>query len=95
MRDSRFIGLSTPAGRRGWFFDRWTDSDGEWAKVQVLAQDCERISKEFLELERRELGELLYRQEYLCEFIQDGESLFSSDIIGRIFRGEFAPLFAA
>ena len=61
--DGRFIALSTPAGKRGWFHQAWTRGEG-WQRFKVPAKDCPRISPDFLEEERRTLGDFLYRQEY-------------------------------
>jgi hypothetical protein len=35
----------------------------------VTAQDCPRISREFLDGEWKAMGDQWFRQEYLCEFI--------------------------
>jgi hypothetical protein len=43
----RLIALTTPAGKRGWFFEAWTGTE-PWTRVCVTAEDCPRISKEFL-----------------------------------------------
>ena len=55
----RFVAMSTPYGRRGWFFDRWQSADPGWFKVTVPAGGCPRISAEFLAEQERELGPLL------------------------------------
>jgi hypothetical protein len=62
------VALSTPFGRRGWFFRAW-DEEPDWRRVRVKAEECPRISREFLEEERRTLGERYYSQEYGCEFV--------------------------
>jgi hypothetical protein len=77
-RGSKFVALSTPWGRRGFFFDRWQSADPGWLKVEVTAEQCTRIPSEFLAEQQRELGPLLYRQEYCCEFVDSAETLFSS-----------------
>jgi hypothetical protein len=75
----RLLALSTPWGRRGWFYNAW-ESDS-WTKVKVTAAQCDRISAEFLAEERRELGERWYRQEYFCEFTARAGQLFDDDVI--------------
>jgi hypothetical protein len=92
VKNGRFIALSTPAGKRGWFYEQWSHGEG-WHRVEVTAEQCPRISREFLESERRDLGELQYRQEYLCEFIDDGESVFASELVERAFSDDVRPLF--
>jgi hypothetical protein len=92
--DGRFICLSTPSGRRGFFFEAW-NSEG-WEKIQVKAEDCVRISKEFLIAERVALGELMFQQEYCCSFhSESGASVFDLNFIQGIFsNANFKPFFA-
>jgi hypothetical protein len=80
------IALSTPWGRRGWFWEVWSDTDqrGEgWARTMIRAQDCPRIKPAFLEKEKRRLGEWRYAQEYECEFLDPESSVFTSELIAR------------
>ena len=56
------------------------------------ATECPRHSKEFLEEQRRKMGSRRFRQEFLCEFVDDGESLFPRDVIERSIRKEIKPL---
>jgi hypothetical protein len=86
----RFFALSTPAGRRGWFYEQWQHGDG-WTRFNVKANDCARISSEFLADERRALGPLLYAQEYECEFIDSDTSAFSSALIEKALTDDFRP----
>jgi hypothetical protein len=89
--NGRLIALSTPYGRRGWFHESWVNGTG-WKKVRVTAEDCPRISAEFLADELKELGEWQYRQEYCCEFVDTEEQLFSSAIINAALSDEVRPL---
>jgi hypothetical protein len=84
----RLIGLSTPAGKRGWFSDRWHDGGDDWRRIRVPATDCPRISKEFLEVERRSLGERWFKQEYLCSFEDAVGQFFSNSDIESAFSDE-------
>lgn len=64
----RLICLSTPYGKRGFFYDAWTRGGSDWARIEVPAERITRIKADFLEQERRALGESWYRQEYGCSF---------------------------
>ena len=86
----RFLALTTPKGRRGWFFETWMHGEG-WERVSVKASECPRIDPEFLKQEREALGPLLYSQEYECEFIDSDTSAFSSQLIEQALRDDFAP----
>src|SRR5215216_5329910 len=59
--------LSTPYGQRGVFYEAWTNGQG-WDRYTVTAEECPRISPEFLAEERLALPERAYRQEYECSF---------------------------
>ena len=62
----RLVALSTPFGQRGWFYDAWQSNEA-WERVRVTANECPRITEEFLAGERRTLGERWYRQEYMTD----------------------------
>ena len=64
----RLICLSTPYGKRGFFYDAWARGGADWHRVEVPATRIPRITAAFLAQERRSLGEFWYRQEYLCSF---------------------------
>lgn len=83
--------LSTPYGRRGSFWEIWENGDDTWERVRVTADQCPRISAEFLASERAEIGETLYQQEYMCEFIDSNTSAFSSALIEMALTDDFAP----
>lgn len=87
------IALTTPFGKRGFFFDEWEKEGEEWHKFKVTALDCPRISPEFLEEERRALGEWWYNQEYMCQFTDRVDSLFSHESIMAAFDNDVQPLF--
>lgn len=72
----RLVCLSTPFGRRGFFHAEW-HGEGEWHRVRISAAECSRIPPEFLETERRALGERWFAQEYGCEFMDMAGAVFS------------------
>ena len=64
----RLICLSTPHGRRGFFWQAWAKGGADWHRIEVPAGRIPRIGPEFLAEERRALGDSFYRQEYECSF---------------------------
>jgi hypothetical protein len=76
----RLIAVSTPFGKRGFFYDEWSGSH-RWKRVKVTADECRRIPADFLEEERQALGDRWFRQEYLCSFEEMLGSVFSGDDI--------------
>jgi hypothetical protein len=92
--NGRIIALSTPAGKRGWFYLEWASGQG-WFRTKVVADDCPRISSEFLEDERRILGEHQFMQEYMCEFYDADSAVFSSEMIEAAMSDHVEPLWEA
>lgn len=88
----RLVALSTPFGRRGWYFDEWTGK-APWQRVKVTALQCPRITREFLETERLALGDRWYAQEYLCSFEEAVGAVFSSADIAAAVTNDVQPLF--
>ncbi len=68
VSNGRMICLSTPYGKRGFFYDAWSRGGDDWARIEVQAERISRISPQFLARERRTLGEAWYRQEFECSF---------------------------
>lgn len=83
--------MSTPHGKRGFFWEEWEHGGPRWTRIAVPATECPRISKEFLEEERLK-GSLYFRQEYLCEFVQTDDSVFREEDIDACLRDDVPAL---
>lgn len=92
--DGQFVMLSTPAGKRGFWYENWHDNDPKWTRVRVPASDCPRISKEWLAEELKALGAARFSEEYELAFIDADSSAFPTSIIDRAFTTELLPLWA-
>jgi Terminase large subunit, T4likevirus-type, N-terminal len=84
--------LSTPAGRRGVFFEEWSEGEG-WERYEIPAAECPRILPEFLEEEREALPSWVYRQEYECSFEETEDQVFTHEMVERAVTSEVTPLF--
>jgi hypothetical protein len=93
VSEGRLVGLTTPHGKRGWFYEAWSDPTQDWHRVKVTAEECPRLSEEFLRQEKREIGRWMYRQEYLCEFVDPVGQMFRTDEIEGAFDPDVEPLF--
>lgn len=91
----RLIALSTPWGRRGWFFNAWEYGGDAWQRFRVPATECPRITAEFLTEELRELGPLRFASEFKCQFVDTDEQFFPTALIERALTDEVTPLWAA
>lgn len=88
------ITLSTPFGKRGWWHDAWTNGGDAWKRVPVPATECPRITPEFLEEERKSMGDLFFLSEYMCEFVDVSGQPFAYDLVMGAISSEITPLFA-
>jgi hypothetical protein len=84
--------MSTPNGKRGFFYETWEHGGPEWERFRAPATECSRIGPEFLEEERATMGERCFRQEYLCEFEDSVSGLFDRELVERAFTDEVRPL---
>jgi hypothetical protein len=92
VKNGRLLLMSTPFGKRGHFWDVWDQAEG-WHRVRVPATDIPRIASEFLEEERRSMPERIFRQEYLCEFEEASDAVFSYDDVMGALSDDVLPLF--
>ena len=89
----RLILMSTPFGKRGHFFEAWHTPGNDWQRIKIPASRCPRVSQEFLEQERRSIGDWWFAQEYECEFRQTTDSVFRyDDVVGAVSE-DVTPLF--
>jgi Terminase large subunit, T4likevirus-type, N-terminal len=92
VSNGRLMMLTTPYGKRGVFFEEWTNGEG-WERYEVRAEECERIPASFLEEERRALPAWIYRQEYECSFEDTEDQLFGYELVQSSITDEVTPLF--
>jgi len=82
--------LSTPFGRRGFFYDE--HEAGRYRVTRVAAQDCPRISAEFLAEQRVSMPDWFFRQEFCCEFTATDDAIFNHDLVLASISDEVMPL---
>jgi len=87
----RLVALSTPFGKRGWFFEEWHGREG-WQRVRVTADQCPRITADFLAEEERALGPRWYRQEYFCSFEDTVDQVFAHADVMAALCDDVRPL---
>lgn len=78
----RVILLSTPQGKRGFFYK--TFQNEEYTKFHVSARDCPRHTKKFLDRKESELSPIAFATEYLGEFIDDYNRKFTDEWIKKV-----------
>jgi hypothetical protein len=86
----RQIDMSSPNGRRGYFFENWEHGEGI-ERIKIVGRECPRISPEFLEQQRKKLGPTLFAQEFDGQFTDSDTSAFSSELIELALVDDFEP----
>jgi hypothetical protein len=84
----RLVALSTPFGTRGWWYEAWINQEERWERYRITAEECPRISPEFLAEEQRNVGEWWFKQEYFCEFLDSQSQAFRREDIDAMFSEE-------
>jgi len=87
------VALSTPAGKRGWWYSAWTDGGDRWERIEIPATRSPRISVDELAEAREDLPRWEFEQEYLCQFGDTIDSVFSTDDIAAALSHSVQPLF--
>jgi hypothetical protein len=83
--NGRLILLSTPFGKRGFFYEAFANGGPDWQRFTVSADQCPRIPREFLEEERRTLTAQWYAQEYECVFVSSLSQVFDPEVVRAAF----------
>jgi len=84
--------MSTPFGKRGFYYEAWEHGGPEWERFRAPATECPRIKPEFLEEEKKAMGMRWFQQEYLCEFEESVSGVFDRDLVDRAITDEVKPL---
>ena len=86
------ICLSTPFGSVEFFMRPTSTAVRRWERFKVTAEECPRISRQFLEEERRIHNANSFAQEYVCEFVSTSSQVFDHDLIMATFDSEIFAL---
>ena len=82
--------MSTPFRKRGFFYRHWEGGGTRWHRIRATALECPRIGRDFLEEERSALkGD--FEMEYMCEFMEDGNSVFNRDLVMKALDPNVTP----
>lgn len=90
----RLIALSTPWGKQGWWYERWNSGGDRWERYEVPVTTPEiagRVDPEIL-VEAQARGRWWYGQEYLCQFGEREDAVFSFEHIQQAIRADLAPI---
>jgi hypothetical protein len=80
IKNADFILESTPNGKRGFFWELFTDKDNEYFKLEqpYTVSMGQLLDEEFIEQEQRNT-KIDFGQEYDCKFTTSLTAVFSED----------------
>lgn len=84
--------ISTPRGKRGFYYRAWAEGSEEWQRVEVPATACPRFTPEQLAEEKSAMGAKLFAREFLCEFVEVEDGMFSDAWFENVFMQGVKPL---
>jgi hypothetical protein len=85
--------VSSAYAKMGFFYEEYTGSN-RWERYKIKATECPRISPEFLEEERRAMGDLFFEREYGCVFSEATDAVFRDVDIQAALNNDIEPFFA-
>ena len=78
--------MSTPRRPAGFFYNIWhSQEDTRWHKIFSTVADCPDIDPDFLAMQKR-ADEVKYGQDFLCEFLQPADRLFTVEMLDEMTR---------
>jgi hypothetical protein len=87
------VAVSSAYAKLGFFYEEWIGTRA-WKRVHITADQCPRITPEFLAEEREALGERWFLMEYFGVFGDALDSLFREADIKAALANDLQPLFA-
>lgn len=86
----RLILMSTPFGKRGHFWDIWSESPG-WSKVRIPVTEVPRIAPEWIEDQEASMPRWWFLQEFMCEFMESTDQVFGYNHVMSALSEDFEP----
>lgn len=81
VSNGQLILISSANGRVGMFADAFLKPGDDWERHVIPVTLCPRISKEFLEAERRSKTEAQFQQEYHCQWASSDASFIDFNLV--------------
>ena len=73
--------ISTPRGKRGYLWETWNEEDNGWTKIRVPTSESPLVDDEWIQERREKVDEITFRQEYLGEFVEEGDSYLPYSLV--------------
>ena len=84
--------MSTPMGKRGFFYDEFAHGGEDWQRFEGPVTENPRIRPEQVEKEREKLGKAGFAQDFLCQFVDNGSTMFATEMLEAALDDTVTPL---
>lgn len=88
----QIVALSTPWGRRGWFWELNDDALNGWERHRVTCYESRQYTPARIAEVRASLGSFVFASDYECVFGDTESALFSTEQVRAAFTPDVAPL---
>ena len=88
----RIVLMSTPFGKRGFFWQEWTEGGPDWHRTKITVYGVPRIPPAWIAKERARIPDWWFRQEYLCEFVETEDTAFAFADVEASLTADVVPL---
>lgn len=90
--DGVIMALSTPWGRRGWFWELHEDAGNGWERHRVTVHESAQWSERRIAEVKGAVGSYVFSSDYLCEFGDTASSVFDSEAVRGMFTAAVPAL---
>lgn len=93
--DGQIQALSTPWGRRGWFYGLHEDPVNGWERHKVTVYESAQYTPKRIDEVRAVLGSFVFASDYECVFGDTDTQVFGTEMVRAAFTRSVAPLAVA
>ncbi len=90
--DGAIWALSTPWGRRGWFYSLHDDPMNGWERHKVTVYESAQYNAARIAEVRAALGSFTFASDYECEFGDTDTQMFGTELVRAAFTPTIKPL---
>lgn len=91
--DGVIAALSTPWGRRGWFWELWEAPGNGWERHRVSVHESRQYDARRIAEVRQSVGSYVFASDYQVVFGDTDTQLFGTEQVRRAFTPSVPPLF--
>lgn len=92
VKRGQLLCLSTPFGKRGWWYEAWEHGGNAWYRQHLPASQCPRWTPEQIAKERASVPYWVFAAEIECLFTDTDDQVYPTDLVETAFTAGVTPL---